>query len=388
MMQLVSGNSLTLLKNGVEYFPALEAAIDRARREIFLEAYIYEYDETGRRISEALKRAAQRGVTVHLLLDGFGSRTLPGAVVEDLCAARVQLLFYRREASPWRIKRHRLRRLHRKMAVIDTSIAFVGGINVIDDMDVPGQIPPRFDYAVAVEGPLLAEIHQSARHLWSQVARLQFRRYRSRRQRVPLRLVPRGSIEAAFVRRDNIRHRHDIENAYLDAIASAKDEIIIANAYFLPGRRFRQALIQAAARGVRVVLLLQGRVEYVLLHYASRALYGVLLDAGIEIYSYHKSFLHAKVAVIDARWATVGSSNIDPFSLMLAREANIVAIDVGFAVTLRDSLLQAIGEGAQRIAPDRWKLEPLYHRFLAWASYGVVRFLMGMAGYARRYEEA
>lgn len=388
MIQLVSGNRLTLLRNGVEYFPALEAAIDRARREIFLESYIYEYDETGRRIGEALKRAARRGVTVHVLLDGFGSRMLPEYVVDGLRAAGVQLLFYRREASPWRLKRHRLRRLHRKIAVIDTRIGFVGGINVIDDMDAPGQIPPRFDYAVAVEGPLLTEIHQTAKRIWSLVAWLQFRRHRSRRHRAPLHLVPRGSIEAAFVSRDNIRHRRDIENAYLDAIASAKEEIIIANAYFLPGRRFRQALIQAAARGVRVVLLLQGRVEYVLLHYASRALYGVLLDAGIEIYSYHKSFLHAKVAVIDGHWATVGSSNIDPFSLMLAREANIVALDAGFAATLRDSLQQAIGEGSQQIAPDSWKQQPLYSRFLAWASYGVVRFLMGMAGYGRRYEEA
>ena len=161
------------------------------------------------------------------------------------------------------------------------------------------------------------------------------------------------------MRRDNIRHRRDIENAYLDAIDSATDEIIIANAYFLPGRRIRQALAQAAARGVRVVLLLQGRVEYVLLHYASRALYGMLLGAGIEIYSYHKSFLHAKVAVIDGRWATVGSSNIDPFSLMLAREANVVAIDAGFAGTLRDSLLQAISEGSQQIMADHWNQQPL-----------------------------
>ena len=244
------------------------------------------------------------------------------------------------------------------------------------------------DYAVAVEGPLLAEIYRSARRLWSLVAWLQLRHHHTRKQRVSLRLAPRGGIEAAFVRRDNIRHRRDIENAYLDAIASAKQEIVIANAYFLPGRRFRQALIEAAARGVRVVLLLQGRVEYLLLHYASRALYGVLLDAGIEIYSYHRSFLHAKVAVIDGRWATVGSSNIDPFSLMLAREANVVALDAGFAASLRDSLLLAAREGAQRIAPDNWRLEPLHRRFLAWASYGMVRFLMGMAGYGHRYEKA
>ena len=386
-MDLIPGNRLTLLQNGVEYFPALEAAIDHARREIYLESYIYQYDETGRRISAALERAASRGVTVHLLLDGFGSRMLPRAAVDKMRAAGVQVMFYRPDVT-LRFKRHRLRRLHRKIAVVDTRIGFVGGINIIDDMDAPGQIPPRFDYAVAVEGPLLSEIHQSAKSLWALIGWLQLRHHRSRKQRAPLHIAPRGRIEAAFVRRDNIRHRSDIENAYLDAIDSATDEIIIANAYFLPGRRFRQALARAAERGVRVVLLLQGRVEYVLLHYASRALYGMLLGAGIEIYSYHKSFLHAKVAVIDGRWATVGSSNIDPFSLMLAWEANVVALDAGFAGTLRDSLLQAIGEDAQQIMVNHWKLQPYHQRFLAWVSYGVVRFLMGMAGYARRYEEA
>lgn len=388
MMELSPGNCLTLLKNGAEYFPALEAAIDSAHREIFLESYIYEDDETGRQIGEALKRAAKRGVTVHMLLDGFGSRALPAYFVEGLCAAGVQLLFYRREISPWRLKRHRLRRLHRKIAVIDTRIAFVGGINVIDDADTPHQIPPRFDYAVAVEGPLLAEIHHAVKRTWSLATWRKIGSYRSRKQNAPPLPAPCGHIEAAFIKRDNLRHRRDIESAYLDAIASATEEIIIANAYFLPGRRFRQALIQAAARGVRVVLLLQGRVEYLLLHYASHALYGVLLDAGIEIYSYHKSFLHAKVAVIDGRWATVGSSNIDPFSLMLALEGNIVALDSGFAAALRDSLLQAIDEGAQLVALDRWRQQRLYSRFLAWASYGMVRFLMGVAGYARRYEES
>ncbi len=384
-MNLISGNRLTLLQNGAEYFPALEAAIDHAHREIFLESYIYEPDETGRRIGAALARAAERGVTVHVLLDGFGSKTLPQAVVEELRGAGVQLLFYRPKVSPWSLKRGRLRRMHRKIVVIDTRIAFVGGINIIDDMDAPGQTPPRYDYAVAVEGPLLADIHDSARHLWTLVAWSQLRLHRSRRSAMPS-LAASGEMEAAFVQRDNIRHRHDIEEAYLEAINSARDEIIIANAYFLPGRPFRQALIQAAGRGVRVVLLLQGRVEYLLLHYASRALYGVLLDAGIEIYSYHKSFLHAKVAVIDGRWATVGSSNIDPFSLLLAREANVVVTDSGFAATLRDSLQQAMEEGAHRIMPDRWKQQLFYRRLIAWASYGLVRLLMGVTGYARRYE--
>jgi cardiolipin synthase len=137
----------------------------------------------------------------------------------------------------------------------------------------------------------------------------------------------RGEQTAAFLVRDNILHRRDIEEAYLEAIAAAQQDILLANAYFLPGRRFRRALHDAVKRGVRVVILLQGRIEYRLLHYATQALYGRLLGAGIRIFEYRRSFLHAKVAVIDSHWATVGSSNIDPFSLLLAREANIVVKD-------------------------------------------------------------
>ena len=181
--------------------------------------------------------------------------------------------------------------------------------------------------------------------------------------------------------RDNFRHRSDIEDAYLEAIHRAHKEVIIANAYFFPGARFRHALRSAAERGVRVVLLLQGRVEYALLHYASRALYGSLLDAGVEIYEYHRSFLHAKVAVIDRHWATVGSSNIDPFSLMLAREANIVVDDLHFAQELRRSLLQHMKTGAKVVAKRQWSRQPLWRRLLIWSSYGCARLLMGVAGY-------
>src|SRR5690606_35843191 len=180
----------------------------------------------------------------------------------------------------------------------------------------------------------------------------------------------------------NIGHRRDIEDAYLEAIAAARSEIMIAMAYFLPGIRFRRALTDAAARGVRVVLLLQGRVEYFFLHHASRALYGSLLDAGIEIQEYHKSFLHAKVAVIDGRWATVGSSNIDPFSLLLAREANVVVDDRAFAAQLRGSPLALIEEGARPVIRDRWSKQPLPARSLAWLSYGIFRMSTGLLGFS------
>lgn len=198
--------------------------------------------------------------------------------------------------------------------------------------------------------------------------------------------APRGGQRAAFLVRDNFRHRSDIEEAYLSAIRGARSEIIIANAYFFPGVHFRRALMDAVARGVRVVLLLQGKVEYVLLHYASRALYGAFLDAGIEIHEYHKSFLHAKVAVVDGYWATVGSSNIDPFSLLLAREANIVIEDRSFAGQLRESLVTAMSEGARRLAPKDWKGQPFPVRVLTWLSYGLARLLTGLFAYGRADE--
>ncbi len=330
----VPGNQVTLLQNGEAFFPAIEAAFDRARHDIYLETYIYENDATGQRIADALKRAALRGVNVYVLIDGYGSKDLPRRMLDNLRTDGVKALIYRPKISPWTFRRKRLRRMHRKIAVVDREIAFVGGINIIDDREATGDLPPRYDYAVAVEGPLVDVIRLSARRLWSMVAWSYFRKGTIRGGALPVSTSTGGRMSAAFVVRDNFRHRRDIETAYMRAIEQAESEIILAHAYFLPGLDFRHALINAAGRGVRVVLLLQGKVEYLLQHYASRALYGNLLDAGIEIYEYRKSFLHAKVAVIDGHWATVGSSNIDPFSLLLSREANVVVDDEAFGATL------------------------------------------------------
>lgn len=383
MSHFVPGNQITLLQNGEAYFPALEHAFDQAQHEIYLESYIFEYDVTGKRIAAALKRAAQRGVDVHVLVDGFGSKTLAQQVIDDMNAAGVKMLKFRPKVSPWTLKRQRLRRLHRKIVVVDHEIAFIGGINIIDDMDTPGQMPPRYDYAVAIEGPLVEIIRATARHVWSLVAWTHLRGGWIRDRKVLLPAAHNGHMRAALLVRDNIRHRSDIEDAYLQAIERAKTEIIIANAYFLPGAEFRHALMDAAQRGVRVILLLQGRVEYFLLHYASRALYGPFLGAGIEIYEYHRSFLHAKVAVIDGHWATVGSSNIDPFSLLLSREANVVVLNDSFAGELRSSLFQSMEGGARRIEQNNWTQQPIWLRFLSWLSYGAVRFMLGVLGYTK-----
>ncbi len=386
MTEFVSGNRITLLKSGVEYFPALAAELDAAQREIHLETYIYEDDVAGRTIAAALARAAQRGVATQVLVDGFGSKGLDSELIEGLRAAGVRFLVYRPNISPWTFQRARLRRMHRKVAVIDARVAFVGGINIIDDMDTPKHTPPRFDYAVRIDGPLVVRIHPAVKRLWALVTATQFKSARPRLRELGPFTTPRGGQRAAFVIRDNFAHRRDIEQAYLAAIRRARSEIVIASAYFFPGQSFRRALTDAAARGVRVILLLQGRVEYALLHYASRALYGSFLDAGIEIHEYHRSFMHAKVAVIDRHWATVGSSNIDPFSLLLAREANVVIVDDEFAGQLRGSLLAAITRGAVQVRRENWSRQPRGVRVVTWISYGVARLLTGLFAYGRARE--
>jgi cardiolipin synthase len=317
-----------------------------------------------------------------LLIDGYGSKDLPKTMLERLRTDGVRALVYRPQISPWTFRRNRLRRMHRKVAVVDREIAFVGGINIIDDVETTADLPPRYDFAVAVEGPLVEVIRLSARRQWSMVAWVRFRKGDGRAGALPVSIFAGGTMSAAFVTRDNYRHRRDIEATYLQGIAQATSEIILCHAYFLPGVDFRHALIQAAGRGVRVVLLLQGRMEFFLQHYASRALYGNFLDAGIEIYEYRKGFLHAKVAVIDGHWATVGSSNIDPFSLLLSREANVVVDDEGFGATLAQSLKKTMETDGERILRDNWKKESGGLRFISWLSYALLRLMMGISGYA------
>ena len=292
------------------------------------------------------------------------------------------------------------RRLHRKLCVVDGQVAFCGGINVMDDFHDPNHGPldsPRLDFAVRVTGPLVAEMQASMSRLWLRIQAVQrhsqgpdrrrassLRASKSGRVRLPALTGPgdlqRPQARAALVLRDNLRNRTRIERAYRRAIGRAREEIIIANAYFVPGRKMRDALISAAQRGVKVRLLLQGRYEYFMQFYAARPIYGALLRAGVEIHEYSPSFLHAKVAVIDGRWATVGSSNLDPLSLLLAREANIVIEDVAFAALLRTRLMQAIREEGREMSADEYRNRPLRQRAMEHVALALMRLALAIQG--------
>ena len=376
------GNRIGLLRSGREYFPALISAIESAETEVWLECYIFADDPAGRMVADALVRAAERGVEVRVLVDGWGARLyLTDSLRQFLIHHGVDLMSYRPEVKPWNFRSNRLRRLHRKLCHVDGRVAFVGGINVIDDLHTPGHRPPRVDFAVSIEGPLLRPIMYTMQRVWAIVEIAQLRRTDVRLFPEHVSVPRAGTQTAKFVIRDNLRHRRDIERAYLAAIRTAKREIVIATAYFFPGADFRHALTAAARRGVQVTLLLQARVEYRLLHHASRALYGQLLEAGVFIQEYHRSFLHAKVAVIDGHWATVGSSNIDPYSFLMSREANVFVRDAWFAEQLRFELGAMIETGAQPVATEDWSNRSRFERALSWIAYGIVRVAMGMLRY-------
>ena len=412
MSALQTSQDLQLLQGGQAYFPALIQAMDEATAWIQFETYIFDVHGTGADVAQALVRAAQRGVTVQVLVDGIGSDTLPPEWQQKMRAAGVQWCVY----SPLGaglgglglLMPDRWRRLHRKLCVVDQRVVFCGGINVLDDWYDPNHgalQAPRFDFAVAVTGPLAVDAADAVALVWWRVQagysarqnhlgaaweKFKAAGYGGRTSATHLaapaanaaRATPgvTPGARAALVLRDNFRNRSSIEKAYLKAIGQSRQEILIANAYFVPGGKLRRALKSAARRGVRVTLLLQGRYEYFMQYHAARPVYGALLKAGIEIHEYEASFLHAKVAVIDGHWATVGSSNLDPLSLLLAREANVVIEDKAFAAQLRDQLCQAIATQGSRIDPAAYSQRPLGQRLLGHFAHALMRLAIWITG--------
>lgn len=377
---IYGGNRLRLLENGDEFFPRLLAAINSAAHSIDFETYIFAEDSIGLRVGDALAAAADRGVAVRVVVDGFGTSAYGDTLKARLESTGVQVVIFRR-GRWWRPERRLLRRMHRKLALFDDQLAFVGGINIIDDHNHPDPEPallgPRYDYAVMCEGPIVGSIALAMKRQWWTLQLLQSGRRPGPLPGMTLESMPPPFVEgarAALLLRDNLRNRRTIEVAYLEAIGAARSQVLIACAYFLPGRTFRKAIVDCARRGVRVRLLVQGRIEYAIQHYAQEALYGQLLDAGIEIHEYEASYLHAKVAVVDESWTTVGSSNIDPYSLLLAREANVAVYDATFARTLRASLERAIEQRSHRVHPESFAGRGLLRRTINWIAYGIVRF--------------
>jgi cardiolipin synthase A/B len=339
----IPGNHFTLLENGEEFFPRVFACIANAKREVIIETFILFEDAVGLQLQEAVIAAARRGAQVDITIDDWGSPDLSSRFLGALREAGVRVHAFNPGPRPFGLRPHLLRRMHRKIVVIDREVAFVGGINYSADHLQDFGPEAKQDYAVEIHGPLVAEIHRFCHTALAEGLRYaghqrQWWRWRKRFRNSAEDLPPAGSAEATFVVRDNRRHMDDIERHYRVAIRSARKRIVIANAYFFPGYRFIKELRRAARRGVEVWLILQGPPDMAFVKTAASMLYYHLLRAGVRIYEYCERPLHGKVAVMDDEWCTVGSSNLDPMSLLFNLEANVVIRDRDFTNTLASNL--------------------------------------------------
>ncbi|AMO48639.1 putative cardiolipin synthase [Kosakonia oryzendophytica] len=354
------GNRIQLLENGDNYYPALFEAIAQAQQRVILETFIWFEDDVGRALQQALLRAARRGISIEVLLDGYGSPDLSEQFVGELTSAGVVFRYYDPRPRLLGMRTNLFRRMHRKIVVIDNTVAFVGGINYSAEHVTSYGPEAKQDYAVRVEGPVVEDILQfelenlpenaPARRWWRR------RRHRPEENRKP------GEAQALFVWRDNDEHRDDIERHYLKMLANARREVVIANAYFFPGYRLLHAMRNAARRGVSVKLIVQGEPDMPIVKVGAELLYNYLLKGGVQVYEYRRRPLHGKVALMDDHWATVGSSNLDPLSLSLNLEANLIIHDREFNQTLRENLHTIIAQDCLRVdesmAPKRtwWNL--------------------------------
>jgi cardiolipin synthase len=373
MSRWIEGNAIRLLENGEEFFPRVFEAIARAEREVVIETFILFEDKVGLQLHRMLVAAGRRGVQVDVTIDGFGSPDLSDRFLGELAAAGVRVHVFEpaKRLMGWRY--NLLRRMHRKIVVIDGELAFVGGINY--SADHLGDYGPeaKQDYSVEVRGPLVAQVHRFCHGALAEGQRHQRERHwwRSRAsvRNAPHDLPHAGDAGALFVVRDNRRHMNDIERYYRLAIRQARERVVIANAYFFPGFRLMRELRRAARRGVDVRLILQGEPDMPFVKTAARMLYHHLLRAGVRIYEYCERPLHGKVAVMDDDWCTVGSSNLDPMSLSFNLEANVIIRDRDFTQTLAANLEKLMCNACNQVTEKELgelKGWPLVQSFLAY----------------------
>ncbi len=363
MTRWVSGNSFALLENGEAFFPRVFESIAGASHEVVVETFILFEDKVGLALHAALLAAASRGVQIDLTIDGFGSPDLSPGFISALTQAGVRVHVFDPAPRLWGWRTNVFRRMHRKIVVVDGRRAFVGGINYSADHLADFGPQAKQDYSVEIEGPIVSVIHEfvlkalaaGQRNAPKSLAGQLRERLADRAHRLTQGWrtdpAPAGEASAIFVTRDNRKHTTDIERHYRIAIRAARHRVVIANAYFFPGYRLLREMRRAARRGVQVRLILQGEPDMAIVKIAANMLYGHLLSAGVQIFEYCERPLHGKVAVSDDTWSTVGSSNLDPLSLSLNLEANVIIKDRAFNRHLSERLDDLVQNSCKQIRP-------------------------------------
>ncbi|WP_460950825.1 cardiolipin synthase ClsB [Pseudomonas marginalis] len=375
-----SANQVELLENGEAYFPKVFEAMRAARREILLETFILFEDKVGHELQGILIEAAQRGVNVVVSLDGFGCGELSPVFLGELAEAGVAVQMFDPAPKTLGIRTNWFRRLHRKIVVVDAEVAFIGGINF--SADHLGDYGPeaKQDYAVRVTGPAVADVHHFALAQSGRQVRTR-RGWRRRQQRPALWSTDKSDGQVRLIYRDNLQHRDDIEEAYVYALSKAQHRVVIANAYFFPGYGLLREIRNAARRGVQVQLIMQGQPDVLLAKLAARMLYDYLLKDGVVIHEYCQRPLHGKVALVDDEWSTVGSSNLDPLSLSLNLEANVLIRDRAFNQQLYERLETLAKNHCQTMPENRKPRLWLWRLTVGFLVFHVMRHFPALTGW-------
>jgi cardiolipin synthase len=372
-----SPNYVRLLRSGRDYFQQLETLLSSAKVEIHLQTYVFEADETGLRIIEALRQAAQRGVLVYVLLDTFGSPGIPPRVAEDLRNNGVQLQFFGRFFSKGKF--HLGRRLHRKVTVIDGATALVGGINISNHYNHIGKRLPWLDYALEVQGTTARRLRRICRERWKN------NKYRKTLKSVRLPALPDSgneseAIAVGITQNDFLRRKSDIAIAYRQAIRHSKKEILLVGAYFLPGLRARRLLKKAISRGVEIHCIFAAASDVMLSVYAREFLYQWMLRNGLHIHEYTPSNVHGKLMLCDGHWMSIGSFDLNSLSTYSNIELNLELKNEHFIADVRRELMDVINNECKPVTSENYRLRTSSLRKLkCWCSYQIAKTFFGLA---------
>jgi cardiolipin synthase A/B len=366
-----AGNKATLIRGGSGYFDLLIRLIDNAAESIHLQTYIYDDDETGRRVAAALQAAARRNVQVYVLADGYASQVMSQPFINELRLHGVQFRFF----EPLLKSRYFYfgRRMHHKIFVADAQYALVGGINISNRYnDTPGK-PAWLDFALYTEGAAARALCILCWKTWNGFPKKMG--LTPCEEKIPApEAEESNAAQVSIKRNDWVRRKNEISATYVNMLTTAKHDITICCSYFLPGRIIRRLLSLAAARGVNIKVITAGHSDIMLAKHAERYLYDWLLRHHIELYEYQPSVLHAKVAVCDGQWMTAGSYNINNISAYASIELNLVVSNQEIAQQTNQTLRQIIEKDCIKVTWEyHRKTKNALRQFIRWFSYGFIR---------------
>jgi len=366
------GHQVSLLRSGEEFFAAVETIIDEALDFIHFQAYILDEDETGIRMTDSLVRAAGRGVRTYLLLDAYGTKYLSDGLVKKIEDSGILFRFF----SPTFITEgfQLSLRLHSKVIIADGEVAIVGGMNFANRYHGFGSKKEWLDYAVRIRGPECSELLNIARRLWNKT-------FISRDERstefIPVPKSYPEDIHVKILENNWARNKIEILKGYREIFRKSQKRVILFASYFLPGRNERRLLRLASLRGVDITIVFSAESDAPVFEKATRFLYDFILTNNIKIYEYLPSNLHAKVAVVDGVWCTVGSYNINHLSDYGSVEINAAILDEAFTRDFEDKLLEVIKNDCREVTPDIYrKRNKFFYRMSGWFSYQMIRLAM------------